>query len=442
MSMSATGVLSGVPSASSQGVYSPQFTVRDSINATATVSLALTINAPGALQITTSSTLSPGTLGAFYSQTLAVSGGATPYSWSLMSGALPLGLSLSSTGAITGTPTSAGTSSFTARVTDAASSTATQTFSLTITSALTITSSTTLPAGTVGTLYAQTLTASGGVPPYSWSLISGALPAGLTLSSAGAITGTPTAAGPLTFTVRVADSNASTVAQTFSLTIATSTLNFSSALRIAHVVDGSGWQTLFAVVNIDQVAVSYTFQFWDDNGNPFQVGIVGGSPGVLTGTLAPGGSAFAETPGTSPLLLEGWAEVASTGRIGVEAIFRYTNANTPDSQGTINASLSGSSIFMPFDNTGGYVTGIALANTNPTQALTITLNFQTDAGATATGSLTLPAHGHTAFVLPTSYPVTAGVRGSINFTAPTADITVTGFRFTPSLSFTSLGAFQ
>ncbi len=315
-------------------------------------------------------------------------------------------------------------------------------FTATSAGSLTITTGPTLPSGTVGTFYSQSLAASGGVAPYSWSVVSGALPSGLTLSTAGAITGTPAAAGALSFAAQVRDSTSSTATQTFSLTIAQSSVNFSSALRIADLVEGSGWQTLFAIVNLDQVAVNYTFQFWDDNGNPFQVPIVGGSPGVLSGTLAPGGTAFASTPGTSPLALQGWAEVASTGKIGVEAIFRYSNANTPDSQGTINGSLSGSNIFMPFDNTSGYVTGVAIANTNPTQALNITLTFVTSSGSTTTASLRLAPHAHTAFVLPTSYPATAGARGSINFSAATADMTVTGFRFTPSLSFTSLGAFQ
>src|ERR1035438_4906627 len=99
----------------------------------------------------------------------------------------------------------AGPSNFTVRVTDSASASATAALSITINSpALGITTAS-LPAGTVGVAYSQTLAASGGSPPYSWSLFSGALPPGLTLSAAGTISGTPGTAGPSNFTVRVTD---------------------------------------------------------------------------------------------------------------------------------------------------------------------------------------------------------------------------------------------
>jgi mono/diheme cytochrome c family protein len=75
-----------------------------------------------------------------------------------------------------------------------------------------------LPNGTAGTAYSQTLSASGGVPPYTWSY-SGTLPQGLGVTSAGSVTGTPTAAGDFSFTVRVADSKSSAVTKTISLTI-------------------------------------------------------------------------------------------------------------------------------------------------------------------------------------------------------------------------------
>ena len=67
---------------------------------------------------------------------------------------------------------------------------------------------TTLPAGTVGTAYSQALAATGGTTPYIWTIAAGTLPAGLTLSSAGVLGGTPTTAGSATFTVRVTDATA------------------------------------------------------------------------------------------------------------------------------------------------------------------------------------------------------------------------------------------
>src|SRR5204862_7221236 len=116
---------------------------------------------------------------------VTASGGTTPYTWSLASGTLPTGLTLSSSGAISGTPTVTGTSNFTVKVTDANSNTATQGLSITVNAALTVTS-TPLPAATQNPRSSAPVTASGGTTPYAWSLASGALPTGLTLSSSGA----------------------------------------------------------------------------------------------------------------------------------------------------------------------------------------------------------------------------------------------------------------
>jgi len=404
---------------------------------------AFTVNPPlgGALAILTPSTLPSGANGVFYSQALAAGGGATPYFWSFISGTLPSGLSFTSSGAVTGTPTAVGTYSFVARVTDAASASATATFSLTITGSLTITTNPTLPVGSIGTLYAQTLAASGGVAPYSWSLVSGAFPPGLSLASTGAITGTPTAAGTLSFTVRVTDAASSSATQNFSLTISTSPA-FTSALRVPQIVDGAGWKTRFAIINTDQVPVTFTFQFWGDDGSALAFPILNGTPGVVTATLAPGASFFAQSPGTSSTLLQGWAEVASSGRIGVTAIFQYSTGSPRDSVGSAIATLSASSLLMPFDNTQGNATAVAIANTNPTQSITVSMLFETDGGAQSTASIVLPPHTHQAFLLPAINQAVAGVRGSVQFTAASADVAAVGLEFTPAGQFTSLGTFQ
>jgi Putative Ig domain/Abnormal spindle-like microcephaly-assoc'd, ASPM-SPD-2-Hydin/Immunoglobulin domain/Protein of unknown function (DUF1565) len=80
-------------------------------------------------------------------------------------------------------------------------------------------STTSLPTGVVGQAYSAQLNATGGATPYSWSVASGALPAGLALSSSGAISGTPTTAGASTFTAKVTDVNLLTAQQSFTITI-------------------------------------------------------------------------------------------------------------------------------------------------------------------------------------------------------------------------------
>src|SRR4029079_8883683 len=104
----------------------------------------------------------------------------------------------------TGTPTAPGAASFTVQVRDNAAATATKSFNLTINPASLVVATSTLPIGTSGAADNQNLAASGGMPPYAWSLTSGTLPQGLTLSQSGTISGIPTGTGT-SFTVQVPD---------------------------------------------------------------------------------------------------------------------------------------------------------------------------------------------------------------------------------------------
>ena len=210
-----TGLISGAPTTAGTSNFTVQ--VKDAINATSAKSLSITIYAP--LTISTSS-LPGGTIGAAYSQTLAATGGKTPLTWSMASGSLPAGLSLTgSTGVISGTPTTTGTSTFSVQVKDANNTTSTKTLSIIIYAPLAVGTSS-LSAGTKGTAYSQTLTATGGKTPYTWSISSGSLPAGLTLTSTtGVISGTPTKKGRSYFTVKVTDANANTATKSFSITV-------------------------------------------------------------------------------------------------------------------------------------------------------------------------------------------------------------------------------
>jgi hypothetical protein len=212
------GTISGTPS--SGGTFNFTVKITDSVGQTDTQDLSITV-AP--LAIITSS-LPPGTIGQAYSQALQARGGIGALTWTIVqpgTGTLPLGLTLSPTGVISGTPLAPpGTSTFTVRVADSGGQTTTQALSIRIDviSAPNITN-TPLPTGIVGQAYNQPLQVTGGFAPFTWSVSAGSLPAGLTLSPAGVISGNPTSPGTSNFTVMVRDTVLQSDTQDFSIAV-------------------------------------------------------------------------------------------------------------------------------------------------------------------------------------------------------------------------------
>lgn len=222
---------------------------------------------PPALNITTTS-LPQATVGTSYSAQTNASGGVAPYTWQLVSGVLPNGLHLSATGSISGTPTLAGTATVTLGVTDTNGALDTQELSLLVAEQPVAVppniTTTSLTAGTAGTAYSATLAVSSGTAPYSWSLNSGSLPAGLSLSAAGVISGTPTTAGTTSFSVKVTDGKGLSDTQALSLTINAAppaTGNADMALTVfkatkASVTKGTAAEFSFTVKNNGNDAAS------------------------------------------------------------------------------------------------------------------------------------------------------------------------------------------
>ena len=166
-------------------------------------------------------TLPNGTVGTAYSQTITATGGAGGYSFAKTAGTLPAGLALSAAGVLSGSPTTAATSSFTITATDSGGNTGSRAYSIVVGAAsVTLTlSPTTLPAGTVGAAYNRTITATGGTAPYTFTKSAGTLPAGLSLTSAGVLSGTPTTAATYSFTIKATDSAANTGTRAYSVTV-------------------------------------------------------------------------------------------------------------------------------------------------------------------------------------------------------------------------------
>jgi hypothetical protein len=233
LSISSSGTISGTPTGPSG---TTNFTVKVTDASTvapqsATQALSITINLPPPPTISPT-TLPNGNQGAAYSQTLTASSGLAPYSWNVSAGTLPTGLGLATgtgaTATISGTPTTQQSSvAFTIQVSDSSnpSQQGAQAYTVTIGPPLPLSvTSTSVPAGTENVAYtAVNLAATGGVAPYTWIVVNpgtGALPTGMTLSSSGQLSGTPTVSGTFPFTAQVTDSLSTTATANLSITVA------------------------------------------------------------------------------------------------------------------------------------------------------------------------------------------------------------------------------
>jgi hypothetical protein len=224
--LASPGSFIGVPTA--PGSFPFTATVTDALGVTASKLLTLTVNAPLALN---AASLPAGNQNVAYpQQQLVASNGVPPYSnWTWVaapSSSLPPGLSLNmATGTITGAPTAAGTFSFIVSVSDSLGATASQTYSISVIAAGPVIGTTSLPNGQYNSSYTPvTLSATSGTQPYTWSLGSGGvLPAGMTLSPSGSISGNPAQAGLWSIPVTVTDANSLTANGTLSLTVGLAT---------------------------------------------------------------------------------------------------------------------------------------------------------------------------------------------------------------------------
>lgn len=286
---SSTGAITGTPTLPA-GTANFTVQVKDSSVPQQTRTQPLSITTAAVLALP-SATLPGGALNVAYSTSLvAATGGTTPYTYSILSGALPTGLGINSTtGVISGTPTASGTANFTVKVVDTGSpvQSQTQSYSITIFTGLTITS-TTLPGAVVGTTYNNSVGVSGGTTPYAFSIISGALPTWATLNpTTGAITGTPTIpAGTATFTVQVQDSSVPQQTKTQALSITTATaLNFSS-VALPGGEDNVAYSTSLVAASGGTTPYAYSIV---SGALPGGLGI-NSTSGVISGTPTAGGN--------------------------------------------------------------------------------------------------------------------------------------------------------
>jgi len=217
---------------------------------------------------------------------------------------------------------------------------------------------------------------------------------------------------------------------------------------IAHMAFYGGYISTFVLVNTGTSATSFTLKFFDDAGKALNVPLfvpqAGGDITVntLTLPLAAGATVSIQTQSNDSLqVVSGSAQLVPLGEVSGFALFRWTTygqeASVPFQT---SSSSSGLGRRLVFDNTGGFTTGVGISNPFGL-ASDITVNIRDEGGnLLQTSTITLPTNGHTAFMLPFTYPATAGIRGSVEFVTPFIQPAVIGLRVGPNFTLTTIPA--
>jgi hypothetical protein len=398
LTMSGTGLITGTPTQS--GNFPITVQVRDagpgSASQVRTAEYSIAI-ASTPLVISPPQTLPRGAINVAYSTSLAATGGTPSYSWSLQPGGtgLPAGISLSSGGTVSGTPTASGTFTFRAQVQDSSTSpqqTQAADYTLTINSALTITT-TSLPPGQLGTVYPSTqIAASGGETPYSITVTEGSLPAGVTMSGTGLISGTPTQAGNFPITVQVRDAGVGQASQVrtaeYSIAIGSTTLVISPPQTLPRGVINVEYNTSLSATG-GTPSYSWSLQ---PGGTGLPPGISLSSGGAVTGTPTASGTftfrAQVQDSSTSPQQTQ-----AADYTLTINTALTITTTSLPPGQlgtaypSTQIAANGGQTPYAITVTEGSLPAGLTMSGTGlisgtPTQAGNFPITVQVrDAGA-------------------------------------------------------------
>lgn len=219
-------------------------------------------------------------------------------------------------------------------------------------------------------------------------------------------------------------------------------LSFGQAqsLIIPQVADGGGWQTTVVVTNTTASATSASLSFSQDVGGgatqnwnlPF---LEGGSTQNLN--LPAGGTLFLHTPGTAAATTSGWAQVQAPAAVVAYAIFTLRVPGRQNQDGTSPAAASVNRILMPYDNTGNFVTSMAIVNTTSASE-SVSVGIQPSSGASSQPTaINLPAQGHMAFAVPQQFSTTGGQSGLLEFYSASGSFSILALRFNPTGAFTT-----
>ena len=335
---------------------------------------------------------------------MTASGGAAPYTFAVTAGALPAGLSLSTSGVLSGTPTAGGTANFTVTATDANSIAGTRVYALTVNAPTIAIAPATLPGATVSVAYSQLVAASGGIAPYSYALSAGVLPVGLSLNSTGTLSGTPTAGGTFNFTITATDSSTGTgpftSSRAYTLTVSAPTITL-PATTLADGVRNTAYAATLNPASGGTAPYSYAV-----TAGALPSGITLGANGNISGTpTVPGTAAFTIT-----------ATDSSTGAgpyTGSRADYSLTIIDSVPVAGAVSAMVAYGSTDTPITLaiSGGVATSIATA-TAPAHGTVIvsgtSLAYTPTPGYAGADSFTYTASNSGGTSAPAVSPITVG----------------------------------
>jgi hypothetical protein len=293
---------------------------------------------------------------------------------------------------------------------------------------ITISSPSPLPLSTIGTAYAQTLSASGGTPPYSWTVVSGNLPPGLTLSSAGVISGMPTAFGTYFVTVQIADSTGATTSFVLQLTVSfdgasTTASNYHIFPDFAdgRLADGTSYRTTLMITNPSSVT-----------GADCALQLPGLTvPGFsLSYSLPPGGWVIAPTSGTQNFQA-GYATLQCSATVEAQLLYSfYSPAGVKISEATVFSSPAAPTVKILEDERDGARLGLAIAN-DTDQTVTYSVAISNVAN---TGTVTLGPRSSTAQFLSEIVPgIPANNVAQVLVTSGSAPVSVIGLRYSGAI---------
>ncbi|MBA3974889.1 MAG: hypothetical protein C0504_11815 [Candidatus Solibacter sp.] len=228
---------------------------------------------------------------------------------------------------------------------------------------------------------------------------------------------------------------------------------FDTARVFPHLAVGQEWETSFVIVNMSTDPARFNLGFFDTTGAPMTVSYSDGksapaaSGAVVTQTLAAEGSTVITVYNDGRPLRTGFAILeppSETQRLGGYAVFKQRVAGRPDFEAVVPLTdYDDWAVYLPFDNSPGLDTGMALVNPSKDQTATVDLYFIDEAGARITKqTLTLKPGEQTAFSLTEKYPALKGKRGTLYAESSIDYLSVLGLRFNlgGGGAFTSLPA--